>query len=286
MMNISQILQNAFSSHMPVWYILALSFIAGVLISFTPCVYPMIPITAGILQSQAERSFFYNFLSALMYVMGLSVVYAGLGYLSATTSMMFGMWLSKPWFVAIVLCFFIYMAFSMFGFYELRMPAFFSRHMPFHSGTSLISCFVFGLVSGTVASPCLTPALAVLLGIIAKHANPVLGFFALLSFSLGMGTLLLIIGTFSATVSLLPRAGEWMNLIRSALGFLMLGACVYFAQSFTTPLTAQCLYLALAIIAFLVYIRKIRVSRVSLVLSITALLLITLMASNIVKMLM
>jgi thiol:disulfide interchange protein DsbD len=211
-----------------VFYALLLAFLAGILVSFTPCVYPMIPITVGILQAQARDSMLYNFFSALSYVFGISLVYASLGYVSATTSVIFGRWLASPWFIIMIVLFFLYLAFSLFGFYELHIPSILRRRTEISARSSLFHSFLFGALSGTVASPCLTPALAIMLGIAAKTGNPVLGFLYLLFFSFGMGTMLLLVGTFSGALHLLPQAGFWMEEVKRAFGFIMLMMCVHF----------------------------------------------------------
>ena len=232
---IDMLKQATQTEHANIFYALFLAFLAGILVSFTPCVYPMIPITVGILQAQAHDSMLYNFFSALSYVFGISLVYATLGYISATTSIIFGRWLASPWFIFLVILFFLYLAFSMFGFYELYVPTFLTKRSEVTGKRSLFHSFLFGALSGTVASPCLTPALAVLLGIAAKTGSPALGFLYLLFFSLGMGTLLLLIGTFSGVLHMLPRAGEWMEEVKKAFGFMMLAICIYFL----TPLLSK-----------------------------------------------
>lgn len=243
------------SSQSSLFYILLLAFLAGILTSFTPCVYPMIPITVGLLQTQASQSLTYNFLSAFFYVSGIAIVYATLGYVSATTSMIFGHWVANPWFILFMILLFLYLAFSMFGFYEIYTPQFLLRRREVQGKGSLFYSFLFGLISGSVASPCLTPALAVLLGLAAKTANPFYGFLTLLSFSFGMGTLLILLGTFSSTLTLLPRAGAWMVDIKKAMGFLLLCVCVYFASPLISDNLALQLYagvtLSAAIYSFL-----------------------------------
>lgn len=220
------------SEQTPVWLLIVIAFLAGILVSFTPCIYPMIPITIGILQIQRQQSLLYNFFSALTYVAGIATVYATLGYVSATSSLIFGRWLANPWFIFCIVLFFLYLAFSMFGFYEIYTPRFLSRSSSVDRKPSLLTNFIFGAISGTVASPCLTPALALLLGVAAQQASPILGFLILFSFALGMGILLILVGTFSGALSLLPRAGEWMDDIKRVFGFIMLAVCVNFVQPF------------------------------------------------------
>lgn len=230
--SINDFLKDHMNSQTPVWFLIVIAFIAGVLVSFTPCIYPMIPITIGILHIQRQQSLLYNFFSALSYVAGIACVYATLGYISATSSLIFGRWLSNPWFIFFIVLFFLYLAFSLFGFYELYTPRFLSRSNDVTRKPSLLTNFLFGAISGTVASPCLTPALALLLGIAAQQASPLLGFFILFSFALGMGSLLILVGTFSGAVTLLPHAGEWMEDFKRIFGFIILAVCVNFMKPF------------------------------------------------------
>ena len=127
---VSLLKKAAHSTQSNLIYILFLAFLAGIVTSFTPCIYPMIPITVGILQSQASNSLTHNFFSALSYVFGIALVYAGLGYASATTSLIFGKWLASPFFIFLIILFFLYLAFSMFGFYEIYMPRFLTHQNP------------------------------------------------------------------------------------------------------------------------------------------------------------
>lgn len=244
--------------------ILIFSFLAGVVTSFTPCVYPMIPITIGILQANGLNSLRSNFLSALLYVFGMATVYAVLGYVAATGSLIFGQWAVNPWVNTGIIIFFLYLAFSMLGFYDLHVPRFLTHRTENISGqkSSLIKSFLFGVVTGTVASPCLTPPLAILLGLAAKTANPLVGFGALFMFAFGMGILLLIVGTFSASLNFLPRAGVWLDEVKRFFGFVMLGLVVYFAQPRIPEKIVYYLYGFVVVITFFYYvfvlIRKLR----------------------------
>ncbi|MFH1254004.1 MAG: cytochrome c biogenesis protein CcdA [bacterium] len=264
-MDILLLLKQSMTTDASMAWILLLSFFSGVLISFTPCIYPMIPITIGIMQTQATRSLWRGLLTGLFYVLGLAMVYASLGFISATTSVMFGQWTSSPWFTLFIVLLFLYLAFSLFGFYEITIPNFFIRHtqpaiheqssteqssteqsLPEQSSAArhpLLKSFLLGLFAGSVASPCLTPALAMLLTLVAERGNPLLGFFAMFLFAFGMGFLLIFIGMFSASLNVLPRAGEWMNEVKKFFGFVMLGVCVHMARnvlwlSATKPLYA------------------------------------------------
>lgn len=216
----------------PLWLALLLFFLMGVAASFTPCIYPMIPITLGILQSQASPSIGRNFMLSASYVAGMATVYAVLGYFVATTGLMLGQWLANPWLIGFLILLFIYLAFSMFGFYEIWMPRFMQRGTNVQVKGSYLYSFLFGAASGTVASPCLTPAVVLLIGFVAKIGSPLIGFLSFFVFALGMGMLLLVIGTFSNSLNALPRAGMWMNEVKKIFGFLLIGVAIYFAKPF------------------------------------------------------
>jgi len=244
------------ASHGSQIYFLLLAFLAGILVSFTPCVYPMIPITIGILQSQVAQSAWRNFGLTISYVCGIAFVHALLGYLAATSAIIFGQWLSSPWFILLMILFFMYFAFSMFGFYEIYMPRFLMKQRDVSTGGSFLGTFIFGTISGMVASPCLTPVLAFLLGFVAKLANPVMGFLTLFVFALGLGMVLILVGTFSGILVSLPRAGMWMEEIKKVFGFIMLAACVYVAQPILNLWITWILYGSVAFAGVLYFGRK------------------------------
>ncbi|KKP23826.1 MAG: thiol:disulfide interchange protein [candidate division TM6 bacterium GW2011_GWF2_28_16] len=261
-------LKQIFSPEKSVLYLFILAFLIGLITSFTPCVYPMIPITLGILQTQASGSVLRNFMLSVSYVLGISTIYAFLGYLAATTAIMFGQWLANPWLIFFIILFFIYLAFSMFGFYEIKMPRFLTKRENVSVKGSYFYSYLFGLISGTVASPCLTPSLAIVLSFVAKAGSPVIGFFALFFFSLGMGILLILIGTFSASLSILPRAGMWMIEIKKFFGFVLLFMSIYFLQPLLGGFAAYKLYAILILISGVYYLVKAQNSKIKIYLGI------------------
>ena len=245
-MDINTLLSQASGQETVSPELILVAFLAGLLVSFTPCIYPMIPITAGILQGHASNSFWRNLAHAIVYALGIAIVYASLGYVSAMTGLVFGSWLASPWFVAGITIFFIYLGLSMLGLYELFLPRTVVSLPGSAQGPSLVSALVSGLIAGTVASPCLTPALAVLLTLVAKTNNPLLGFASLFCFALGMSFVLILVGTFSSTLTLLPQSGNWMETIKQLLGFFMLATSVHFVSSF---IPAWSLYMGYAVVA-------------------------------------
>lgn len=207
---------------------LALVFLLGVLLSLTPCIYPMIPITAGILQAQKSSSLIYNFLLALSYTCGLSVTFAVLGLAAGLTGPLYGRLLTHPLSVGLVVSMLCYLAGSMFGFYDVHLPSFLrtkAHHMP---QGSLLSIFMCGALSGTIASPCVSPGLIMLLSIVATLGSTALGFLLLFTFGVGLSFPLLLVGTFSGSLHLLPKAGSWMIEIKRLFGIMLIGSALYY----------------------------------------------------------
>ena len=213
------------------WVRLLLAFLLGVLLSLTPCIYPMIPITVGILQAQGSKSVFYNFLLSFTYTAGIAVTFAVLGLIAAFTGQIFGSILINPIFVVILVAILVYFALSLFGLYEIYIPRFMQKTGSGPQKGSILSIFLFGLASGSVASPCVSPGLILLLSIVTAIGSKLLGFALLFSFGLGLGLPLMIIGTFSGSMSMLPKAGMWMIEIKKIFGLMMFGVCFYFLNN-------------------------------------------------------
>lgn len=215
---------------------LVLIFLAGVGLSFTPCVYPMIPITVAVIGGQAAgdqttaRKPLKAFLLSLIYVLGISIVYAAMGVAAASTGALFGTALQSPWVIGFVVVVFVGLAMSMFGVYYLRMPSFISDRLGTKAGKGFIGVFVMGLISGIVASPCIGPALASLLVYIASTGNKFLGFWMLFVFAWGIGVLLIVLGTFSGALKALPKSGAWMETVERIFGLLLIGAALYYLR--------------------------------------------------------
>lgn len=220
---ISNLVQTTDSLALKLFFVLIL----GLLLSLTPCIYPMIPITVGILQAQSSTSLLRNFSLALAYSMGIASTFAALGLAAAFTGQMFGNLMSNPIVILALVALLAYLAFAMMGFYEMYTPQMFSNNTVARGG-SLSGAFLFGAVSGTVASPCLSPGLILVLSIVTALGNKLLGFLMLFTFGIGLSIPLLIIGTFSSSLSLLPQAGMWMVEIKKMFGLLLLGMCFYF----------------------------------------------------------
>ncbi|HHT9146969.1 MAG TPA: protein-disulfide reductase DsbD family protein, partial [Candidatus Wunengus sp. YC61] len=213
-----------------------LIFLAGIGLSFTPCIYPMIPITVAVIGGQAAsdqsagRKPLTAFFLSLIYVLGISIVYSAMGVAAASTGSLFGTALQSPWVIGFVVAVFIGLALSMFGVYYLRVPSFLSDRLGTGTRKGIIGVFVMGLVSGIVASPCIGPALASLLVYIASTGNKFLGFWMLFVFAWGLGVLLIVLGTFSGAIKALPKSGVWMETVERIFGLLLIGAALYYVR--------------------------------------------------------
>lgn len=204
-------------------------FITGVLTSLTPCIYPMIPITAAIVGGQSVgRSTRRGVALTLAYVLGLSLVYALLGLLAGLTRTLFGTVSASPWAAIITGNLLLLFGLWMLEAIPIRIPSVLLGSGRTQSVTSLGGAFVMGCASGLVAAPCSAPVLAAVLTWVAVTRSAVLGFIYLFVFSVGMCALLVVVGIFGATVARLPRSGTWMIWIKRVLALVMFGAAEYY----------------------------------------------------------
>lgn len=198
--------------------------------SLTPCIYPMIPITLGILQATSHKTFLRNSFLALCYTIGIAMTFAIIGLLTASGTAKLGVLLGNPFFVLFLVIFLGYFALSMFGFYEIRIPKFMRASEERSVNGSFLSAFLFGAMSGTIASPCVSPGLILVLSIVAAFGSKLLGFIYLFMFGLGLGMPLFLMGTFSNSMKLLPKAGSWMVEVKKLFGFMLLAMCFYYLK--------------------------------------------------------
>ncbi len=202
-------------------------YLGGVLASFTPCIYPVIPITVAYIGSQSGGSRMKGFVLSLFYVLGTSLSYTALGSIAALSGQLFGQIQSNPWTYFIVANICILMGLSMLDVFTLPMPAFMSASSsPRKKG--FIGSLLLGAVSGLILGPCTAPILGVLLGYVATKQNILYGTSLLFVFSLGLGTILIILGTFTGLVASIPKAGMWMVKVQKAFGWGLLALGEYF----------------------------------------------------------
>lgn len=220
------------------WAALPALFGAGLLTSLTPCVYPMIPITAGILGgagasaagdgTPAPRSRGRTILLSLTYAVGLALVYALLGTIAGATGSLFGTISSSPWAYLLIANLLLVFGMGMLGLFEVRVPAKLLAWAGGLSASGYGGVFLMGATSGLVAAPCGAPVFAAVLTFVATTKSPVLGFVYLFVFSLGMSVLLVAIGAVSGLAASLPRSGRWMVWIKRIAGAILLAMAEYY----------------------------------------------------------
>lgn len=205
-------------------------FVAGVLTSLTPCVYPMIPITAGIVGGQNSgetRSRRRAAFLTLCYVLGLALVYATLGLIAGMTGSLFGSISTNPWLYFGMANILIVAGLAMLDVIHIPVPSMFLRPTA-GTGGRAAGAFGMGAASGLVAAPCSAPVMAGVLTWVGATRNAGLGFVYLFVFSLGMTALLVLVGLFSGSLTALPRSGPWMLWVKRAFALILFGAAEYY----------------------------------------------------------
>lgn len=207
---------------------LAAAYIGGVLVSFTPCMYPLIPITVSFIGAQGRISRITGFLLSLLYVLGTSLTYMVLGSLAGLTGTLFGGFQTNPWMNLVVANIFILMGLSMLDVFVLPLPETLRSQLFSPKRKGFMGALLLGTASGLIMSPCSAPVLAVLLSYVATRQNIFLGMSLLFVFAFGMGTLLIILGTFTGLLTSIPRSGPWMVRIQKLFGFIFIAMGEYF----------------------------------------------------------
>ncbi len=207
-----------------------LLFGAGVLTSLTPCIYPMIPITVGVIGGSAgpDGTRRRTIALTLTYVIGLAMFYAILGVIAGLTGSLFGTISASPWARLVIGNLLLIFGLAMLDVIPVAAPQRLSAWASRLQGGSFPAVFALGATSGIVAAPCGAPAFAAVLTWVAGTGSAVLGFLYLFVFSLGMTTLLVVIGLFSGSLAALPRSGRWMVWIKKTAGLIMLGVAEYY----------------------------------------------------------
>ena len=205
-------------------------YLGGVLVSFTPCVYPLIPITVAYIGGHGRGSRSRGPALSAVYVLGMAVTYTLLGAFASLYGKLFGQIQSNPWtyFFMGNLC--ILMGLSMMGLFSLqvRTPDFITRVKPQKKITGITGSFLVGAASGLIMGPCTAPALAVVLGYAATRQNVAFAVSLMFVFALGMGTLLILVGTFAGLLAGMPKSGRWMVRVSHLFGWILIGAGEYF----------------------------------------------------------
>lgn len=198
-------------------------FLGGIFVSFTPCVYPLIPVTVGIIGSASAGSRIRGFVLSVFYVLGIATMYAVLGAFASLTGRLFGEIGSSPWSYLVVGNICILLSLMLFEVVPFRLPGFMTRistKRPKSRG--IFAVYILGVISGLIIGPCTAAPLGVVLAFVATKQNVIYGIFLLFTFALGMGILLIAVGTFAGLLTALPKPGPWMGRIRKGFAWLCL----------------------------------------------------------------
>jgi thiol:disulfide interchange protein len=217
---------------------LLLVFLAGVLASLTPCVYPLIPITVGIFGAKQADTRLHGFGLSLVYAFGIAVTYSVLGVAAASLGTVFGGAMQNPWVLGAISLLFLVLGLSSLGVFEIRLPGSLQTKLSQTGGAGWAGAFVMGLVAGIIAAPCVGPIVAGILLYVAQQQDPVLGFGLLFTFAIGMGQLFLALGTFSSLLNRLPQSGSWMEGVKLVFGVVFIAMALYYLQ-FLAPAIAD-----------------------------------------------
>lgn len=202
-----------------------LIFAAGVGVSFTPCVYPVIPITLGYIGARSAGSRSKGFTLSLVYVLGMALTYAVLGAFAALTGQLFGKIGSSPWAYFFVGNMCLLLGLSMLGVLDVPQVSLGRNWKTHHKGYT--GAFLVGVISGVIVGPCTAPVMAALLVYVSSRQNVVYGFWLLFVFGYGVGFLMILLGTFTGLLSSLPKSGLWLERVKKTFGWFLLFAAEY-----------------------------------------------------------
>jgi len=233
-----------------IWLTLLAFFVGGLLLSFTPCVFPMYPILTGIIVGQGDKlSTKKAFRLSFFYVQGMAITYTLLGIVVALAGAQFQAMFQHPAVLIGLSVLFIFLALSMFGLFNLALPSSWQNKLNNISnsqkGGSYFGVVVMGAISGLVASPCTTAPLTGALLYISQSGDIWLGASALYALSLGMGIPLLVLG--SSGGKLLPKAGTWMTVIKNVFGLLLLAVPIFLMERFLPEIATEAMWAILVL---------------------------------------
>ena len=230
------------------WRAFLAIFFFGILTSFTPCIFPMIPITLSVIGARSVGSAEQNtsrislrgFVLSVIYVLGIAITYAALGLFAAKTGALFGALLGNPIVVTVIAIVFVAMGLSMYGLFDIQVPAFIRDSIGAkHTDAGYVGAFVSGLISGVVAGPCVGPILVSVLTFVARAQNMMLGFSLLFTYACGLGLIFIVLGTFSGLLARLPKGGAWMKVSNFIFGTSMIALAIYYVYPVLSPRIAS-----------------------------------------------
>lgn len=201
------------------------SYLGGLLVSLTPCVYPMIAITVSVFGANPAMNRRRAMVLSLSFVLGISAMYTPLGLVAGLTGELFGAALASPWVLGGVIVVLVALATPMFGLWELTLPSSLQTKLSTVGGVGFLGAFLMGLVAGILAAPCAGPVTIALLTFVGTSQDPLQGALFFFFYSLGIGTLFFLVGTFAMS---LPRGGRWMESVKTVFGVIILVAASYY----------------------------------------------------------
>jgi len=239
------------------WLIVSFFFGAGLLLAFTPCIFPMVPILSGIIVGRGHKiTHMHGFILSLSYVLGMALTYAAVGVVAGLSGSLLSNALQTPLVLGSFAAVFVLLSLSMFGFYELQLPTALQSKLTGTSnrlhGGHLSGVFVMGALSAIIVGPCVAAPLAGALLYIGQTHDALLGGVALFALAMGMGLPLLLIGASAGT--LLPKAGAWMESVKRFFGVLLLAVAIWIISSLI-PVGVQMLLWAALLVLSAVYLR-------------------------------
>jgi thiol:disulfide interchange protein DsbD len=203
-------------------------FLIGLALNLTPCVYPMMSVTVSLFGTADHQHIRGAFFKAVVYVLGIATMYTVLGVSAALSGGLFGSWLQSPWVLGAIGVLLFGLALSSFGLYQMQMPYWLTSRLGGQTGTGLIGLYLSGLVVGVFAAPCIGPPVIALLTLVGAKGDPMFGFQAFFSLSMGLGFPYLILGTFSGLLKKIPRSGVWMVWVERIFGVILVGAALFY----------------------------------------------------------
>ena len=210
---------------------LAASFLAGLVASLSPCIYPLLPITLGVIGAVASNSRSRGFLISFIFVLGIAVCYSFLGAIASLMGLLVASIIINPVTYLALVIVFILLGFSQLGLLKLRMP-FLSLSASSGNSKGLWAVFTLGVVSALAMVPCNFPVLFSILNLIGLKKNVIFGIIALFVFSMGYGMILIVLGTFTSLIGKLPKQSRWILITKKITAFILLAVGLYFAYKF------------------------------------------------------
>lgn len=245
------IIRNLFAQD-NTWALVAAFFGFGLILAFTPCMLPMIPILSGIIVGQGHpTSRRQAFTLSLVYVLAMAMTYTLAGVAAGLAGTMLSIYLQNPWVLGSFAVVFVLLSLSMFGFYQLQLPSSIQSRLTStlnrSAGGQLFGVFIMGVLSAVIVGPCVAAPLAGALLYIGQTGDAVIGGIALFSLAIGMGVPLLIFGTTAG--AFLPKAGPWMQSVQHFFGVTMLAVAIYLISPVIPDIIHLLLWAALLIIS-------------------------------------